>query len=242
MASFRLPFAFAAFVVLAFEVIIVWRPFDVRATLFTTPFAANLPAGELVDGFRVTQEITARRLGRYRPPRGRSIRWKGSQSIKTLHKPNCFALHFATYDRSNAGHIQVSWQQGGAAESWLIAARDLADNAFVDFCPRGGFAPYKTSVVTVQGMGGKPGDSATLWLTRSKLRPASVQGRNVGNRSLSVEMSYLRRAAVSDIATVGKGAFLLACLCSLAIALLALWRGLREVAGLDAPPPPIVDG
>jgi hypothetical protein len=237
MPSSRLPFAFVALVVLAFEAIIVWRPFDVRAIVFTTPFDANLPAGELVDGFRVTQEITARRLGRYRPPRGRSIQWKGPHSIRTLHKPNCFALHFATYKRSNAGHIQVSWQQGSTAESWVIPARDLVDNAFVDFCPRGGFAAYKTSVVTVQGMGGKPGDSATLWLTRSKLRPASVQGRNVGNHSLSVEMSYLRRATASDIAAVGKGAFLLACLCSLAIALLALWRGLREIAGLDAPPP-----
>lgn len=238
MPSFRASFAFAALGLLALEAIAVWRPFDVSAALYTTPFRANQPTGELVDGFRVTQEIPTRLVqARTRNPlsKRRTIHWHGPpHSLKTLLEPaNCFSLHFATYNRSNDGQIQVSWRQGGTAQSWLVEAEDLVDNAFVDFCPRNGIGTHQSSQVTVQGVGGKPGNSATLWLTRSNLHPASVQGSNVGDRSLSVQMTYLRRVTASDIAVVGKGAFLLACLCSLAVAFLALWRALRELSGPD---------
>jgi hypothetical protein len=233
MPSPRWLFVPIMFALLAIEAMIVWRSFDVRATLYATSWRANRPAGELVDGFRVVQEIPAG-LVRTRPPKKKSIHWHGPHSLKPLLEPNCFALRFATYGRSNSGRIQVTWQQGDASQSWLVAAKDLVDNDFVDFCPRDGIVMQQASLVAVQGVEGKPGTAATLWLTRSRLRPASVQGRNIGKLSLSLQMSYLHRASARDIAGVGKGAFLFACLCSLAIAGFALWRGLREFTGIGA--------
>jgi hypothetical protein len=218
-----LAIALAALVLL--EAVLVWRPFVVRASLYQTRWRDNVPAGEIVAGFQVAQDIPGG-LVRSRPPIKKSVHWHGLHSLKPLLEPNCFALRFATYRRENTGHVRVDWRQGEASQSWLVATEGLADNAYADFCPRHGIDPRKDSRVVVHGVDGKPGNAVTVWLTRSKLEPALVQGGHAGNRSVAIELSHMRRVGPRRVVSVGGGGFLLACLCSLAIASLALWKAL----------------
>lgn len=221
---------------LLLEVALVWRPFDSRAVLYTTPWRANHAAGELVDGFRIEQTVPPG-LVRTRKPMKKSVHWHGLHSLKPTLQPNCFSLRFATYVRRNSGDIRVDWEQGDSAQSWRLAASNLVDNDYVDFCPNTGVALDREARISVEGAGAVSGSAATVWLTRSKLKPALVDGRSIGKRGLALQLVYHDRVSIGDIANVGNGAFLIACLASMAIALIALFSVMRELAGRGMPMP-----
>ena len=107
-------------------------------------------------GFEVTQTVPAG-LVRIRPPDKKSIHWHGLHSLGTTIRPNCFAIRFATYKRTNAGKIETSWRQGNVTQSWRVAAADLVDNEFVDFCPRGGIDTDRASLISIRGVDGQAG-------------------------------------------------------------------------------------
>ena len=206
-----------------------WRSFDVRTTAYRTAWRSHKPVGEIIGAFRVTQVIPAG-LVRIRPPARKSVHWHGPHSLRTLAEPNCFSIRFATYKRQNEGSIVVSWQQGSAEQSWRVAVAGLVDNRYVDFCPRDGIDTGKPSLVTLEGIDGRPGRAATAWLTKSRLAPATVAGKHIGNRSLALQLVYLHHVTPKDISSLGRGAFLLSCLCSLGIALLAFAAAGRSLA------------
>ena len=205
---------------LLLEAIFVWAPFDVRTAVYQTKWRGNKPTGELVDGFRVTQALPAG-LVRIRPVKKKSVHWHGVHSLRTMLRPNCFAIRFATYIRTNAGLVEATWRQGSATQSWRIPAADLVDNDYVDFCPRDGIDIDHPAVIDVRGIDGRTGSSATVWLVRSKLGPASVQGNNIGKRSLALQLTYMRRVGPREAGFLGHGGFLLASLCSVGIGGLA---------------------
>lgn len=211
------------------EAIFVWAPFDVRTAVYQTGWRNNKPVGELVDGFRVTQALPAG-LVKIRPTGKKSVHWHGVHSLRTTLRPNCVAIRFATYKRTNGGSIEAIWRQGDAKQSWRIPAADLVDNEYVDFCPRGGIDVDRSAVIDIRGIGGHSGDSATAWLTRSKLEPASVQGGHVGKRSLAIQLTYMQRIGPRQAASLGHGVFLLACACSVGIGGLA-FVALRRASG-----------
>jgi hypothetical protein len=229
----------ALFALLALEAAVVWRPFEARAVLYQTPWRSNQPAGELVAGVRIAQEIRGN-LVRTRPVKAKSVHWHSLQSLKPLLEPNCFALLFATYSRTNTARLRVDWRQGATMQSWDVVSHDLADNTYVDFCPDAGIAINRDFRIAIRGLDGKPGFSPTLWLVQSKLAPARVGSDTIGQRSLAVQLLRLQKVGMRDIATVGGGAFLVACLCSLAIVLLLLARGMHEYVTKD--PSPVKDG
>lgn len=228
MAIARIPLL-SVVALLLLEAVFVWAPFDVRTAVYQTGWRSNKPVGELVDGFRVTQALPAG-LVRIRPASKKSIHWHGVHSLRTTLRPNCFAIRFATYKRTNAGLIEANWRQGASAQSWRIPAADLADNEYVDFCPRDGIDIDRPATIGIQGVGGRSGSSATAWLTRSKLEPASAQGSDVGKRSLALQLTYMRRVGPREAAALANGAFLLACICSVGIG------GLAFLAIRRAPP------
>ncbi|HVI57329.1 MAG TPA: hypothetical protein VM619_00440 [Luteimonas sp.] len=228
----RFLFLLPVVALVVFEAAFVWHPFEVRTTLYQTAWRGNKPVGELVDGFQVRQVVPAG-LVRTRPSGRKSVHWRGPHSLRATLRPNCFSIRFATYKRTNGGRIETTWQQGDVAQSWQVAAAGLADNEFVDFCPEGGIDTDRPAMVGIRGIGGRSGSAATAWLTRSKLEPATVQGKQTGNRSLALQLAYLRRAHPGDIALLGGGAFLLACLCSLGIGLLAFIAVRRDLARTD---------
>ncbi|WP_027080894.1 hypothetical protein [Luteimonas mephitis] len=233
MPAPRRLFLFLIAAILALEVALVWRPFDVRVTTYQTPWRSNKPVGEIVKGFNVTQAIPPG-LIMIRKPGKKSIHWRGPNSLRSLVMPNCFSVRFATYMRPNSGHILLTWQQDAARQSWQVPVADLVDNAYVDFCPIGGMDTDKSSLVTMQGVDGEKGQAATAWLTKSQLAPATIQGESTEDRSLALQLVYLNRVEPVEIATVGRGAFLVACLCSLGIALVLLSALWRQLAGMRA--------
>jgi hypothetical protein len=128
----------------------------------------------------------------------------------------------------------MTWQQDAAHQSWEVPVAELVDNAYVDFCPLGGLDTDKSSLITMQGVDGKQGQAATAWLTKSQLAPATIEGESAEDRSLALQLVYLNRVEPVEIATVGRGAFLVACLCSLGIALVLLVTVRRQLAGTRA--------
>jgi hypothetical protein len=229
--SVRLRFLFLPTIALfAFELMLVWHPFDVRATTYKTDWLSNKPAGQIVHGFNLSQTLPAG-LIRLSRPRKKSVHWHGPHSLRTLVTPNCFSVRFATYTRKNSGYLLVIWQQGSTKQSWQVAAADLVDNDYVDFCPRDGLDRNRDSRISIDGIDSAPGQAATAWLTKSKLAPALVNGGHIGNRSLALQLAYLHHIGPKDIASLGRGAFLLSCLCSLSIGLLVLAATWRELVG-----------
>lgn len=213
---------------LAFELILVWRPFDVRIATYKTAWRSNTPAGQIVDGFSVSQALPAG-LVRISRPRKKSVHWHGPHSLRTLVMPNCFSVRFATYTRKNSGHLLVTWQQGSTKQSWRVAAAALVDNDYVDFCPRAGLDTDRDSRISIDGIDSAPGHAATVWLTKSKLAPAQTQSGHIGNRSLALQLAYLHHVGPKDIASLGRGAFLLSCVCSLGIGLLLFAVARRDL-------------
>ena len=217
----------------ALELVFVWRPFDVRVTSYKTAWRSNKPAGQIIDGFKASQVLAAG-LVRTSQPRKKSIHWHGPHSLGSLAKPNCFSIRFATYKRKNSGHFLVTWQQGSTKQTWRVAAADLVDNAFVDFCPRDMLDTNRDSRISIDGIDSQPGHAATVWLTRSKLAPAMVQDGRIGDRSLALQLAYLHRVEPRDIASLGRGGFLLSCICSLCIGLLVLVAVRHDLARSSA--------
>lgn len=217
---------------LAVELVLVWHPFDVRATTYKTPWRSNIPAGQIVGGFSVSQALPAG-LVRISRPRKKSVHWHGPHSLRTLLVPNCFSVRFATYIRKNSGHFLVTWQQGSTQQSWRVAAAALVDNDYVDFCPRAGLDTGRESRISIDGIDSAPGQAATVWLTKSKLPPAQARSGNTGNRSLALQLAYLRHVGPKEIASLGRGAFLLSCICSLGIGLLLLAIARRSLVNAD---------
>lgn len=202
------------------EVVMVWRPFGVHAVSYQTGSKGGKVAGEIVRGFHLVQSVPA---NLYSPSRKRnlSVHWHNPDSLGRWTTPNCFSIRFASYSRKNRGDLYVGWQQGAASQQWRIHGAGVR-NAYADFCPAAGLDTKAPFQIEVRGIDGTTGSAPTVWLARSALPAAEVNGRQVGNRGLNLRLVYARTVGRRAIMGVSKGAFAFGCACSLGIGLIAL--------------------
>jgi hypothetical protein len=219
----RKAFPFVVFVValLVLEAAVVWRPFTSRLIAYDSGQRHGQPAGQIVPGFHLTQQVPG---DLYRPhlPRRSITHWRKANARLYKGHPNCFAMRFATYARKDSGHISVGWQQGTKTQQWRLDASSLRDNKFVDFCPSAGLDSSQPFQVSVDGIDSIDGHAATLWLGNSDLDPALVNGKPAGGRSTTLQLTYRNQLGPPEILRSSRGAFAFACLCSLAIGMLVL--------------------
>jgi len=219
----RKTFPFVLFVValLVLEAVLVWRPFSSRLIAYDSGQRHGKPAGQILPGFHLTQKVPG---SLYSPhlPRRSITHWRKANARLYTGQPNCFAMRFATYARKDSGHISVGWEQGAHTQQWQIDASSLRDNAFVDFCPSAGLDGSQPFQVSVDGVDGTYGHAATVWLGNSALEPALVNGKPVGGRSTTLQLTYRNQLGPLEILRLSRGAFAFACLCSLAIGMLVL--------------------
>lgn len=189
---------------------ILWLPFDSYTPLYETRSINSVPAGEIVPGFRLAQQV--------RPPSAGAD--PGSLS-------SCFAIRFATYARHNKGLFGVRWRQGRHEQSWTIAFRDLVDNGYRHFCPMA-FSAHRPFQLEVSGVNGKPGRSATLWLVEdTRFGNAELfPEQGAQGKAISLQGSIRHRASAAGIARIDHGAWLIGWLCTLAIGITTLLTGL----------------
>lgn len=205
---------------LALEAALVWRPFNSELIAYQSGSDDRKTAGQITEGFHLTQEVPAKLIETRAPKKPITHWWKSHRKLYTTY-PNCFAIRFASYNRHNAGRLAVDYRQGNKNQRWSVEAADLA-NDFRRFCPSTGFTAGQPLQITVDGIDGRKGQSATMWLSKSRLKPAIVNGRTDGDRSLYLRLVYFRHMGPGEILRIDRGAFAFACLCSLAIALLVL--------------------
>lgn len=206
---------------LVIEVAVVWRPFDSSLIAYNSGHRRPKVAGQIVEGFHLTQAVPAGLFHAHLPRRS-ITHWHKVGARLYTGQPNCFAIQFATYKRRNSGHVLVSWMQGTNSQRWQLDVADLRDNAFVAFCPSVGIdlsAPFRFSVDGVDSVGGQ---AATLWLAKTRLDPAIVNGKSIGGRSIVFRLTQRHQVGPMQIAGLDRGAFTFACLCSLGIGVLVL--------------------
>jgi hypothetical protein len=198
----------------------VWRPFRIHAVSYQTGSKNAKVAGEIVRGFDLEQTIPA---NVYTPSRKRrlSIHWHHPDSLGKWTTPNCFSIRFASYSRKNRGELRVGWRQGSASQEWPIDAAAVR-NAFMEFCASAGLEVKAPFLVTVRGLKGKMGSAPTVWLAKSALPPAQVNGKSAGPRGLNMQLTYVQHVGPRTILGVTRGAFALGCACSLGFGLIAL--------------------
>jgi hypothetical protein len=204
----------------AFEAVVVWRPFDSRRIAWYSGSHQRKSAGQMVRGFRLTQ-IVPGNLFQADLPRQPITHWHKASARLYTGQPNCFAIRFADYARANTGHVVVDWQQGDRREQWQVDASRLR-NAFKDFCPTSGLDAALPFGLEIRGIDSVNGSAATLWLAKSKLPPAVVNGKPIGDRGLVVQLSYLHHMGPLQILRLDRGAFAFTCACSLVIGMLVL--------------------
>jgi hypothetical protein len=190
-----------AFVVAA---LVFWQTFEVYPAISKTELRDPVPAGEIVKGFEIKQTIL--------PPAD-----EGAAAPKGVM---CIGLRFATYKRKNSGAFTVAWTQADRRGQWLVAASDLADNAFRYFCPDRGIGGNAPFTVSISGGNGRPGSAPTVWLTRDDSL-GRVEGRSDG-RALALRVTARKRIGARTIANIRHHAFLASWISTLFIGLVAL--------------------
>lgn len=205
---------FITLILFSIAAALVWTPFETSETVYSTGLTRNKPAGQITNGFSLSQTIA--------PPK---------QNNAFITAPvDCFALRFATYMRENSGKIRVSWQQGGRSGQWMIDAGDLQDNSYVDFCLDSNFDTQREFKVDVQGIGGIPGKSATLWLTSASPGQAHIKGKGGVGLGMAFKLSSKQHLSLAEMIKLGHGAFALGWLCSLLTGILVLVYSYRSEA------------
>lgn len=211
---------FIAFI-LMLEAILVWRPFNSTPIAYRSSWKNKAVAGQITNGYHLTQEVPAKLLKTPVPKAPITHWWRSHRKLYT-HSPNCFAIRFASYNRINNGRISVSSKQGNNTQKWFLNAREVRNN-YKRFCPSNGLTDDQPLQVTINGISGKTGSSATVWLSHSKgLKPALINGRRIGDRSLHLQLVYFRHMGPDEIFAIKNGAFAFVCFISLTIAALVI--------------------
>src|SRR5690606_15760067 len=131
---------------------------------------------------------------------------------------HCFGIKFATYMRTNSGHLDVGWQQGGQNEQWRVAAADLADNTFRYFCPDADFMAGEAFHLQIIGVDGEPGRSATLWLVDdNRLGQVDTEAGDIAGKALALDVAARERIGFGTMLRVNHGAFLFGWLCTVVV-------------------------
>jgi hypothetical protein len=206
---------------LVVEAIVVWRPFNSTAIGWHSGWDDKKTAGEMLGTFHLTQVIPATLLSAPTPKRHITHWWRSHRKLYS-RPPNCFAIRFADYERENTGRIAVSYQQGEQSQHWLIDQRDLR-SAYRRFCPDHGLQRDQPLRITIDGITGTSGQTATVWLSQSSpLPPAVINGRHAANRSLNLRLVRFEHIGPAEILGIDNGAYAFACLMSVLIGLGAL--------------------
>jgi hypothetical protein len=208
------------------EAAIVWRPFASRLIAYDSGKGHAKSAGQILTGFHLTQTVPGNLFHPHLPRRS-ITHWHKSNARLYTKYPNCFAIRFATNLRRNAGHILVGWKQGTKSQLWRVDASSLRDNKFVDFCPSTALDSNQSFQVSVDGVDSTDGHAATLWLAKTKLDPALINGKPTGDRSMELQLTYRHKVGRLEILRLDRGAFAFASLCSLIIGTIALLAALR---------------
>lgn len=207
-------------ILLALEAVLVWRPFNSELVAYQTDSADRKVAGQVVKGFHLVQEVPAKLLKVPTPKKQITHWWKGHKKLYT-HRPNCFSIRFASYNRRNADRLAVAYKQGTQGQTWTLDAADLG-NEFRQFCPSAGLDAELPLQIAISGIDGRKGSSVTAWLSKAELEPATLNGRPVEDRSLFFRLTYFHHVGPKEILGIDKGAFIAACSCSTGVAVLAL--------------------
>lgn len=193
---------------------LLWWPFDTYNVLYATRPGGAVPAGEIQAGFRLSQTLT--------PPAA-----VGDDAADPAGQ-HCVSIRFATYARTNDGHLDVHWSQGPKQQSWRVAMADLVDNSYRFFCPDVKFVAYEPFDIRIAGVDGEPGASATLWLVSDKrFGNAHISGDSAG-KTVALQVGIRHRVTSTTMLHLGNGAFLIGWLCTVAIGLLALGYGFGD--------------
>ena len=214
------------FALLVLQVALVWKPFGFAGVSYQSGTKDGKAAGQIVRNFHLTQTVPAN-LYKTSTQKKLSVHWHNPTSLGPWTTPNCFALRFASYNRANRGTIVVNWHQGKATQSWRVPAGKL-ENAYRNFCPKRRLISTEPFQVSITGVDSVRGHAATVWLSRSEMPPAMVNGKTLGDRSLVFRLTFGRHVGPAALAGIGHGAFLLGCLLTLGISLLALLAIRRE--------------
>lgn len=198
-------FRLAAVALFSLACAAVWLPFNVHNVAFSTGLDRARPAGRLVTGFVVEENLPA--LGA----------WTDS-----IDDANCIALRFATYRRVAAGSIEVFLQQGERGHRWQVDASKLNDNEYLDLCKEEGIDADQPSRLRVSGISGSPGSSATVWMTAANGRSVLINGERRRGTGLAFRLSREKQIAAHDILRIQGGAFTAGFILLWAIGLLAL--------------------
>lgn len=198
---------------------LVWLPFDVHHPLYRTTTGGAIPAGEIQANFELRQTVEPPGVGMATP---------------VLAPDHCFGIRFATYARTNSGHLGVLWWQGSSWQRWQVKADDLADNRFRFFCPRGYFAPGRPFGLGIVGVDGTAGSSATLWLVKDRSLGTAVLSEGPTDRAITLQVTARHRIGPASLPRIDRGAFLFGWLCTLAIGFAALLHGFSVRRGRDS--------
>lgn len=189
---------------------LVWLPVQVQNTLYGTLSNNPAPAGEIHRDFSILQQV-------HPDP-------DALPEVGSIH-PHCFGIRFATYMRRNSGHIAVALRQGQLERRWLVRAARLADNSFRYFCPGPGFSVGDPFQLQVSGINGKPGTSATVWLTEdTRLGTLESENQAITGMALTLDLVENRQVGLAEALRVNRGAFLFGWLCTLVVAVIVLAR------------------
>jgi hypothetical protein len=187
---------------------LLWLPFDSHKTLYSTRASGAVPAGEIRSGFILAQTVfpEMRDLPANKP---------GEQS--------CFAIHFATYKRTNTSYLDVSWRQDRQARHWRVDGASLEDNAYRHFCPGADFRVDRPFELRVTGVDGQPGDSATLWLVNDRrYGAANLHGDGPEGKALALQIGTRTHVGPLAILRIDHGAFLFGWISTLLIGMVAV--------------------
>ena len=186
---------------------VVWWPFDTYVSLYKTAPSRATPAGEIVSGFSLGQTVK---------PVGKALS-SGDHS-------DCFGIQFATYARDNNGQVDIDWRQGDKQQRWRLDMAELIDNSYRPFCPDRELSLDRPFEITVEGVDGRPGSSATLWLVDDTSMGTArlANGSAINGKSMSLEITDYRDVELPSSLWINQGGFLLGWLCSLCIGIVAL--------------------
>jgi len=115
-------------------------------TLFRNELVENVPAGEIIKGFKIKQPI-------YLPE-------------KIENEDICISILMATYRRKNNSHIEISLEQNENKSSIILSTTNLEDNSYKKICFKNNNFKPGPAYIKITGIDGRPGNAVTVWITK----------------------------------------------------------------------------
>jgi len=115
-------------------------------TLFRNEIVENIPAGEIVKGFKIEQPI-------YLP-----------EEIE--NEDICISILMATYRRRNESQVEVSLEQKGHKNRIILYTKYIDDNSYQKICFSNDNYEPGPAFIKITGIDGSRGNAITVWLTK----------------------------------------------------------------------------